>query len=70
MWWWIELPLPALAHAGHTARAMEAMSEVFVIDPAFSTKRLDLYPFILPHQKQHLLGGLAAAGLTLAELAP
>jgi adenylate cyclase len=61
--------IAALAHAGHTAQAMEAMSEVFVIDPAFSTKRLDHYPFILPHQKQHLLNGLAAAGLTLAELA-
>jgi adenylate cyclase len=58
--------IAALAHAGHTAQAMEAMSEVFVIDPAFSPKRLDHYPFILPDQKQHLLGGLAAAGLTLA----
>ena len=61
--------IAALAHAGHTELAKEAMSEVFVIDPGFSTRRLDHYPFVLPHQKQHLLGGLVVAGLTAAELA-
>jgi adenylate cyclase len=61
--------IAALAHVGRTAQATEAMSEVFVIDPTFSTKRLDHYPFVLPHQKQHLLSGLTLAGLTPTELA-
>jgi adenylate cyclase len=53
----------ALAYAGRLSQAKEGMSDIFALDPSFSTKRLDHYPFILSNQEKHLLGGLAMAGL-------
>jgi adenylate cyclase len=53
----------ALAYAGRSREASEAIEAIREIAPDFSAARLDHYPFVREAQKRRLLAGLTLAGL-------
>jgi len=53
----------ALAHSGRLREAKESVSAILEIAPDFSMARLSHYPFVIERQRQHLLTGLALAGV-------
>lgn len=59
--------IAALGHAGRISDAQAAIATLFNVAPDFSLSRLDHYPFVLASQKDHLLRGLALAGLAMSE---